>query len=128
MLLYHFTSSLHLPRIIADGFIKTGDNMLRWNDETAEPRCSFHFDVPEVPAGYGGITEMKTEVRLTLDVPNAWAVLWIDWARAQGIEPMWLSVLTQASGGEHHYEHEYAVFRRIPLERCLDIRQDVLRV
>jgi hypothetical protein len=125
VILYHFTSGVHLAEIEKTGYVKTGDNMLRAFGG-GPPECSFHFDVPEVPRGYGGLTGSvfdKTEVRLTFDVVDSWAVRWIDWACAQGIAPMWLDALAHAAGGIHHYEHEYAVFRRIPLDRCVDIRR-----
>lgn len=125
MILYHFTSGVHLAQIEKTGYVKTGDNMLHTYGSTP-PECSFHFDVPEVPLGYGGLAGSvfdKTEVRLTLDVADSWAVRWIEWARAQGIAPMWLDALVHAAGGIEHYDHEYAVFRRIPLDHCVDIRR-----
>jgi hypothetical protein len=129
MILYHFTSMLHLVPIMDDGYLKTTETNLDPRIEHHGPDAVWFIDTPELgeydhglnAALPGEVRPDKTAVRFTIEVPDNWVVQWLPWAEAQGINPHWLEVLVRDSGGREGASHWMCVFRKVPMDRWLNI-------
>lgn len=119
MKLYHYTSTLHLPFIQEDGFIKTVESNLSMTEANLGP------DVVWLTTRYSRRYQRwaalsavdKTQVRITVNVEDAqW---WPKWARRQGITKTWYDALDAAGG--YTAEEWYVVPRPIPQSEWLEI-------
>ncbi|MCP1674573.1 hypothetical protein J2T57_001675 [Natronocella acetinitrilica] len=100
MLLYHYTSTLHLPLILKSRVISTTHNALHPTDQLGEPVVWLTAsDVFEAQLWAAGILD-KTAIRLSIEIPRAHVQPWQDFARAQGADPVWLAVLAEVGGGD----------------------------
>lgn len=120
MILYHFTSTLHWPRIEAAGFIKTTESNLHPVQQHYGPDVAWFLDTPDLDYDHGLIAFSpvdKTAVRITVDVPDKWVRSWLDWADAQGIDPDWRSIMIETGGGIDAARHWMVTFRPIRSDR-----------
>lgn len=101
MLLYHYTSTEHLPLILGDGFLKTVESNISFKRPHAGPDVVWLTTDPD-PAddtmGLQGADVDKLAVRITVNVDRRSVHKWLPWARARGIDPAWLKALTSAGG------------------------------
>lgn len=128
MLLYHFTSGIHLPWILESRFLKTTDSILSPDDPDASPPCVWLLDTPDLNGhdhGLGGSIAFKSEFRFTVEVPESRVVKWVDWAEVNGIDPRWFSTMVEVGGGREAAEHWRCVFRRIPADQWVAIDRKV---
>jgi len=115
MLLYHFTTPIHLPRIAEDGFLKvtesnigappnksmepTGEHAgpdvvwLTNQDGTQTNRDTLRAGCVLSAGSFSVLSVDKTVVRFTVDVPDDEVLRWADFAKAQGIHKRWQRVL-----------------------------------
>lgn len=129
MILYHFTSPLHLPVIQDTGYIDTTESNLHPTIERYGPDCAWFLDQPELGSADHGLTASslsswldKTKVRITVDVPDTWAVYWLGWAEAQGISQHWLkALLGGTTGGREAAERWVVTFRTVPRSRWVAV-------
>ncbi len=103
MRLYHFTSEMHMPSIMAYGVLRTTGANLDEHDYYKGPRVLWTTTDPE-PSGKHGLNTQcsmtdKEAVRFTVDIPDAEVFAWEPWADAHGIDPQWKSTLAKLSGG-----------------------------
>ena len=84
------------------------------------PRVVWLLDTPDL--GYDhGLGGFKTDVRITVEVPNSRVSRWLDWAPAKAMADWWRSALLDAAGGAQAAEHWWISEAPIP-------RQDWIRV
>lgn len=114
--LYHFTSTYHLPFIMAHGRVTTSDSDVAV-EQYAAPRCVWCTTDPE-PEGKHGLHARcavnKEEVRFTLEVPDDLVHEWREWATTQNMDAHWRSALTRSAGGERVTDTWRIVFQHIP--------------
>lgn len=117
MILYHYTSRYHLPRIEADGQLRTTESNARLDREHAAPDVVWLTTADWGPQGWqvGSVVD-KGEVRLTVRVPNA--ERWDRWARRHGV-PAEVKAALAASGGD--WRSWYVSERAIPREDWLAV-------
>ena len=111
MILYHFTSTHHLPKILEDGRLKVTESNLSRTRVHAGPDVVWLTSDP-MPASQewaGGSQVDKAEIRFTVRVPAQQAGKWRKWARAHGIDPGWARALTVAGDSGSWYVIERAV-------------------
>lgn len=120
--LYHFTSTLHLPKILAAGFLETTEN------NVAKPRFVNGIDVnanrgpgvvwlttqetvtPGKAFGLEGSAVDKTECRITVQVPKRDVHRWDKWATRRCIELAWLEQQKSVTPG---FYSQRVMLRRI---------------
>jgi hypothetical protein len=111
MILYHFTSTWHLPRTAEDGYIDVTESNLSGTREHAGPDVVWLTKSPTV----AGTTFLlgsgvdKTEIRITVDVPGLEAHKWRKWAYRRNIHPRWAAGLAAAGGSTPWYVVERPV-------------------
>ncbi len=122
MILYHFTSSIHLPKIMSDGFLKVTESNISERREHAGPDVVWLTSNPD-PAGArwqgagvqnwhpGVILAPKDEIRFTVDVPKRDVHKWLVWSRARGIDPGWAAHLASVGGSRRWHVIERPVVR-----------------
>lgn len=123
---YHFTSRLHLPAIVACGFLKTTDSILSPDPARGGPPCVWLLDIDTLNGhdhGLGGSIVNKSEVRFTVEVDQTRAVKWLDWAANNSIDADWRDIMVSAGGGYAAAEHWYCVFRSIPSDQWVRVEQ-----
>jgi hypothetical protein len=129
MILYHFTSLLHLPKIMQAGHLRTSETNLHPTIEHYGPDAVWFIDIPELGEHDHGLNASlpgevrpdKTAVRFTVEVPDKRVVSWLPWAEAQGIDPQWLNVLTHEDGGREGASHWKVVFRSVPEDQWIAV-------
>ncbi len=117
MIAYHFTSTVHWPRIDLSGTLRRIESNLDMWKPHAGPDVVWLLDGPELgdlPHGLAGSAADKTEVRFELDLPDRWVRRWLDWARAQQIDQEWLDTLVKVGGGMEAAERWLISFREVP--------------
>jgi len=130
MKLWHFTSTAHLPRILADGYLRPSDSMLHPVDQNFAPPCVWLLDSPDLGEASHGLntpfsTVDKQAVRFTVEVPDSRVVRWLGWAEAQDVDPLWLTSVIDGGGGREAAERWCCIFRRIPSDQWLSVDQRV---
>ena len=112
MRLYHFTSTAHLPRILADGFLKVVESNMSRTREHAGPDVVWLTSRSE-PAAHrgwaGGSAVDKTAIRFTVDIPDRDVHRWSEWARRRGIDQKWMRALASTGGSASWYVVERVV-------------------
>lgn len=106
MLLFHFTSPLHIPAIRQTGHLTTTDPMLTMEPAPPDgPRVVWLTDDPEPAAQLWArplaIPAMpKDEIRLTVDLDDQDPNLhrWVPWAITRGITAHWANALARSGG------------------------------
>lgn len=116
---YHYTSRVHLARILASGYLKAGESNVSLTAEHAGPDVVWLTDRP-IPGDLGAAAFAyltrpgeaperldKTEIRIAVEVP---AMPWSSWALAQGSTRTDRRKLVHAGGGaesaRHWFVHE----------------------
>lgn len=91
--LYHYTSRLHLPRILRAGHLRVTESNLSRTREHAGPDVVWLTTdpMPTDPDAHGLLNPRcdKTAVRFTVDLPVADVHEWLSWSRALGITKRW---------------------------------------
>jgi hypothetical protein len=130
MLLYHYTSSVHVPRILRAGVLRpTGSNL----DLTSEGRSPAGppvvwlttHDHPGAGHGLYQSVADKTEYRFTVEVPRDWPKRWVKWAKAHGSTPRGMDWLASTGGGWEVAESWWVVARPIPARYWLAVERRV---
>lgn len=115
--LYHYTSQIHLPRILSSGHLRLTDSNIEisgagppvvWLTTTVDPGGN------GLDGGYD-----KGSVRFTVEPPNRSTFHWPTWAFEQGIEGYWYDALDSAGGGGS--ENWWVCTEPIPLDRVLTV-------
>lgn len=114
MHLYHFTSTAHLPLILAAGFLRPVESNVSGEAAHYGPDVVWLLDVPTIDHDHGLANPHhdKTEVCFTVDVPG---IRWEAWIWTSRMHPAWREAITQAAGGPEAAAHWYvwpAVIRR----------------
>ena len=123
MILHHFTSTVHLPRIFDAGHLRCTESNLHPITANAGPDVVWFttMDTPALGHGLSGSIVDKSEVRFTVDVPDNWVRPWLPWAEAQGIDAGWLSVMVEAGGGREAAESWRVTFRPVRSDRWVAV-------
>lgn len=119
---YHFTSEVHLRKILQLGKILPGESNVGSPSDAMEPHGDhlgpdvvWLLDEPERPVpkrgdprnhGLFGHVVDKTVIRITVDVK---AIPWTSWAAGEHMNPLWRTMFIQAGGGEDAARHWYVV-------------------
>jgi hypothetical protein len=122
VILYHFTSTTHLPRILRTEYLKTVEsNIAAPPYAHVGPDVVWLLDTPtcDYPHGLLKSSVDKQEIRFTVDVPG---IRWLDWPPVAKMELDWRRALLKAAGGEDAAAHWYVYPRRIPAKRWVEIR------
>lgn len=118
MLLYHFTSPLHLERILSSGRLRTTESNVGapWREgpylsgSGAAPDVVWLMDLAdpgEAHHGLGGSVMDKKGARITVE--TRFAIHWADWEPTQWMSPRWREAFLARAGGEEAAEHWYVV-------------------
>lgn len=100
MILYHYTSPLHLPAIFQDGYLKVVESNVSFRRENAGPDVVWLTtrDNPGQVDGHHGLDLGKQRVRFTVELPKREVHVWREWARRRGSHPDTIRALAQAGG------------------------------
>ena len=108
MILYHFTSLSHLPKICKSGFLKIGDIPLKQTSNYGEDGHGVWFTTassanPE-QHGLKNLLVDKTVVRFKVDIDEHSLQLfkWSDYAKMNKINKKWYETLDKVGGGLSH--------------------------
>lgn len=122
MILYHFTSLYHLPKIEADGVIRPTESNFSRTTPNAGPPVVWLTDLPDmgdVSHGLEGSLYDKKQVRIAVNVP---AIRWLDWPPALSKMPGDVrDSLIHWGGGMEAAVHWFVLPGRIPASRWGDI-------
>lgn len=112
--LYHFTSTYHLPFIMAHGRLMTTESNLS-HEQYAAPSCVWFTTDPE-PGGKHGLggSANKEEIRITVEVPDDLIVEWAAWATKNRMTSDWRNVLLRGGGGMSAGDTWRMVFQSVP--------------
>jgi len=124
MILYHYTSSLHMPSIQYEGMIRTTESNIG-SPIPSMPPYGDHYgpDVvwltnrPDVSTTAVNAMGPKGDVCITVNVSGLYIHHWPKWAREQGINEDWYDVL--ANGFDP--ESWYISTRPIPITEWMSI-------
>jgi hypothetical protein len=129
MRLYHFTSTIHLPFILRDGYLKVTETNLDPVHPHAAPDAVWFLDGPDLGGSLHGLNvdslpgprPDKTQVRIEVEVPDGRVRAWLPWVEAQGIDPEWLDILTRNDGGREGAARWMLVFRKVTIDQFVTI-------
>jgi hypothetical protein len=116
---YHYTSTTHLEYILREGELKRTESNLSAVSPRLGPDVVWLIDSPDLEGanhGLAGSMVDKTEVCFEVEAPDRWTTRWVDWAKLQGIDQLWLESLVRFSGGEDQARRWYVSFAKIPRE------------
>lgn len=131
MILYHYTCTTHLPKILKAGYLKTTESNVSMRFTHKGPDVVWLTDTPTADLGHGvttiheghsdgTLTKVdgssvprfdKTRVRFTVDVD---ATRWLDWEPAGHMTKAWRRILIANGGGQEAAGHWYVFEGRIP--------------
>lgn len=131
MTFFHYTSVVHLPLILNDGFIKAVESNVDPTRQHAGPDVVWLLDDSDPQAFRHGLeypTSMarfdppdKRRVRFEVDVP---AIRWLDWYPASLMPQWWRTTFITAAGGPEATEHWYVWPKAIKRERWVGLTID----
>ena len=134
MRLWHFTSTVHLPYILATEYLRPVETNLDPVIPHSAPDGVWFLDGPELGGTSHGLNvdslpgprPDKTEVRIEVEVPDSRVRAWLPWAEAQGIDPEWLDILTRDDGGRAGASRWMLVFRKVTSDQWVrvEVRDD----
>jgi len=129
MILYHFTSAIHLPIIEEAGFLKLTESNLHLTIPHYGPDVVWFTTEPTATLGHGllGVLDKK-EVRFTVDVPDHWVKPWLSWAEGQGMDREWMGYLIEAGGGIEAAETWRVTFRSVKKDRWVSVDREEVRI
>lgn len=90
--LYHYTSMVHLPRILQAGFLKLTESNLRLDRVGYKPVVWLTEDSNVVGHGLEGSSVDKTEVKITVEHKKSYDY-WKAWSRKNKIPKQWAAAL-----------------------------------
>lgn len=100
MILYHYTTTVHLLNILRNGFLKTVESNISERREHAGPDVVWLTDDPDLQrtgaSWYNAHIVDKTEVRFTIETDAA--VPWPVFARQHAISQKWYRILGRSGG------------------------------
>jgi hypothetical protein len=98
--LYHFTSAVHVPTILASGYLKTVESNVSFKREHAGPDVVWLTTSPTAEAGHGLQSSLvdKTEIRFTVEVDKRSVHKWREWAKARGSSQETMTNLARSGG------------------------------
>jgi hypothetical protein len=125
MILYHFTSLIHLPVIEKAEMLRLTDSNIHITIPNFGPDVVWFTTEPTASLGHGlhGFIDKKA-VRFTVDVPDHWVKPWLPWAESQGMDPEWMGYLVEAGGGREAAETWMVTFRPIRKDRWVSIDKE----
>jgi hypothetical protein len=128
MILYHFTSIVHLPRIKEAGFLKLTESNLHLTIPHYGPDVVWFTTEESARLGHGLFGHVdKTEIRFTVDLPDHWVKSWLSWAEGQGMDREWMGYIIEAGGGMEAAETWRVTFRPVRQDCWVSIdREGVL--
>ncbi|ASN06851.1 hypothetical protein [Virgibacillus necropolis] len=93
-ILYHYTSTFHLPKIIKVGFLKLTESNLRMDKELYKPVVWLTTAYEPNPKGLGltGSIVDKTEIRIHVKKKNSFQY-WKSYSRKNKIDKKWAEIL-----------------------------------
>jgi hypothetical protein len=102
MILYHFTSMIHLPSIMKDGHLKLTESNIGSPSPKMRPHGTHRGPdvvwLTEEPhptkTNIDAMGTPKGEVRITVEIPQSDLYRWNSWAPAFGIQPDWYDLLS----------------------------------
>jgi hypothetical protein len=114
MLLYHFTSQVHLINILTENRLRLTESNVKPNGDG--PRVVWLTDNPRPRQGWQrGSAVYKGRIRITVEVDDAQK--WTEWAKRRGSPPFWMAALIEAAKGDDDPapgDHWYVVTHTIP--------------
>lgn len=136
-ILYHFTSTYHLPSILAAETLTLTESNIGSPNEAWEPYGEHYgpdvvwcFNVPKpimgsptmlmargTTAGGDHFLIDKRLVRITIEVPEEDVVRFTPWAKDLGIHPSWLKVMQKGNPSKNWY----CVLRPVPMDEWLTV-------
>ena len=130
MILYHFTSSIHLPIIEEDGFLKLTESNLHLTIPHYGQDVVWFTTEPSAILGHGLLfgSVDKTEFRFTVNLPDHWVKSWLSWAEGQGMDREWMGYIIEAGGGIEAAETWRVAFRPVRKDRWVSIDRVGVRV
>lgn len=108
MILYHFTSLKHLPKICKSGFLKIGDIPLKQTSKYGEDGHGVWLTTTSSasPEQHGLKNPLvdKTMVRFKIKIEENSPQLfkWSDYANINKVKPKWYKILDGVGGGLSH--------------------------
>jgi hypothetical protein len=128
MILWHYTSTYHLPLILESGVLMTTESNASPDATHAAPDVVWLLDTPELGGfGHGLLVSFKTvdktEVRFQVDAPDAWVRPWRDWIAMNAGDRAWIGALADTAGGPEATRHWVVCLRPIPRDRWLRIER-----
>jgi hypothetical protein len=129
MILYHFTSAVHLPKIQKAGMLRLTESNIHMTIPNFGPDVVWFTTEPTPTLGHGltGVLD-KTAVRLTVEIPDHWVKAWLPWAKGQGMDEEWMGYLIEAGGGLEAAETWRVTFRPVREDRWLAIDREGVRI
>ncbi|WP_427129319.1 hypothetical protein [Pseudarthrobacter sp. S9] len=120
MILYHFTSTTHLPRILESGYLKTVESNVSLKREHAGPDVVWLTTKTSADGGHGlqGSAVDKTAIRFTVDLDKRAVHKWKEWAKRQGSNEQVMDTLSRA-GGSASWR---LTTSQVPLEQWVEVR------
>ena len=120
--LYHYTSTLHLPHIVEAGFLKTTESNVSITREHAGPDVVWALDTDWMPGGNlpHGLWPVKTQIRFKF-LATKRAIRWRDWEWTAKMDPDWQETMITAGGGDEAADHWWVVTRPVLAKQWLSV-------
>lgn len=121
-MLYHFTSEVHLPRILETRKLIPTESNIDPTFPNAGPKVVWLTDTPTAEMGHGLLTSSvdKTAVRFAVEVP---AIPWAEWAWTTQMPKWWRDAFVEGGGGEQAVLHWFVWPAPIPQSRWLAVEK-----
>lgn len=122
--LYHFTSVLHLPAIVASRALIRTESNIGIDRPHAGPDCVWFVNTPDLGNFNLGVADQigeKTAVRFTVAVPEYLALPWVEWAVGLGIDDRMLRAVIKAGGGPEAAAQWRIVLRPVRVDRWVRV-------
>lgn len=110
--LYHYTSQLHLPHILAAGELTTTESNVSLFRPHAGPDVVWALDTDWMPSTSDphGLSGMKTQARIAFSTERLKkAVRWYDWDWFANMEDPWKAIMVETGGGDEAAKHWWVV-------------------
>jgi hypothetical protein len=123
--LYHYTSKYHWNSIHTAGYIDTTESNVSWTTEHGGPDVVWLTACvsPLLDHGLRGSIFDKTEVRITVELPNDWVKRWKKWAPIQGASREDMDMLANSGGGWEAADTWYVCTQQIPRKYWVEIAE-----
>jgi hypothetical protein len=120
--LYHFTSEVHLPRIVGSGELRVTETNARASREHAAPDAVWLTSDPrpQVQGWKRGSAVDKTAVRFTVEVPRGDVMSWAAFCRLHRVPNAWRRALADVARPSKPSTW-FLVFRPIPRAEWVEV-------